>query len=184
MPRTRVVRGVAVDRRLDATRASRRNLRRSQGLRGTIRTGQTKLRELPRSIALRMTVEYGSIDSAVGRLFISYRHENAAHGEAVRFLAESIQKVLFGTGVEVVLDQFLLKGKAGGPDEGWPRWCSLQVAEADRVLIIASRGWSDVFSRDGDSERGCRSRVRSPHDLAGTLPVTLEIEQVSSVFAG
>jgi hypothetical protein len=74
------------------------------------------------------------------KVFISYRQENEAHRQQVRGLAELLRDRLAGEGFEVVLDQFLLDQKAGGPSEGWPKWSATQVKEAGRVVMIASPG--------------------------------------------
>ena len=78
-------------------------------------------------------------------VFISYRHENPAHTERVRQLAVRLRDA----GVDVIFDGFeeekhLTTSLA--PTQGWPMW-SIQQANADRVIIIASSGWFRVFNR-------------------------------------
>lgn len=80
------------------------------------------------------------------KILVSYRQENAAHGQQVRALAERLRYRLAPLGIEVVLDQFLCDQKHGGPTEGWPKWCSKQVKEAARVVMVVSPGWADCFN--------------------------------------
>jgi hypothetical protein len=88
------------------------------------------------------------------KILISYRQENAAHGQQVRALAERLRDRLDPLGIEVVLDQFLLAQKPGGPTEGWPKWCSKQVKEAARVVMIVSPGWADCFNDQEPADAG------------------------------
>ena len=77
-------------------------------------------------------------------IFISFRHENNEHRQRVRALADR----LVDDGVEVVSDELFLDENPGGPDEGWPQWCSDQVEAAERVLIVASPGWFESYEKD------------------------------------
>jgi hypothetical protein len=80
------------------------------------------------------------------KILVSYRQENAAHGQQVRALAERLRARLAPLGLEIVLDQFLLDQKPGGPTEGWPMWSAAQVREAARVVMVVSPGWADCFN--------------------------------------
>jgi len=41
----------------------------------------------------------------------------------------------------VILDQFLLDAKAGGPPEDWAKWRADQANQTERVIIIGSESW-------------------------------------------
>lgn len=82
------------------------------------------------------------------RAFISYRQINGAHSQQVKELAIRLRDA----GVEVVLDQFYVDAHAGGPPEGWPKWCSDQASHSEKVLIIASESWFHCF--DGKEKPG------------------------------
>lgn len=88
------------------------------------------------------------------KVFISYRQESEAHRGQVRALAERLRTRLAPRGIEIVLDQFLLDQKHGGPTEGWPKWSAEQVKEAGRVVMIASPGWVDCFTGKESPEAG------------------------------
>ena len=76
-------------------------------------------------------------------VFISYRHESAEHGRAVRRLAELLRQAK----IPVALDQFYLDEFPGGPDLGWPKWCEDCANESACVLIIGSEGWFAAYER-------------------------------------
>ncbi|MCP5519710.1 MAG: TIR domain-containing protein [Verrucomicrobiales bacterium] len=84
-------------------------------------------------------------------VFISYRHESDAHRARVREFAERLQ----AAGVRVVLDEFFLELHPGGPRQGWDRWSALQVKEASRIVIVASRGWFRCFEGIEHPGKGC-----------------------------
>lgn len=88
------------------------------------------------------------------KVLISYRHESQAHADQVRALAERLRTRLAPLGIEIVLDQFLLVEKPGGPSEGWPKWCSKQVKESARVVMIVSPGWADCFNDQEPPDAG------------------------------
>ena len=70
-------------------------------------------------------------------VFLSYRHELAAHRANVRIFGERLR----AAGIKVLLDQFYLDANPGGPDEGWPAWSKSQAAKSEKVLIVGSPGW-------------------------------------------
>ena len=88
------------------------------------------------------------------KVLISYRHESNAHAAQVRALAERLRDRLRPLGIEIVLDQFLLEAKPGGPTEGWPKWCSKQVKESVRVVMIVSPGWAACFNDQEPPDAG------------------------------
>src|SRR5262245_23303117 len=83
-------------------------------------------------------------------VFISYRHENPAHAEAVREFAKRLQTEQ----LPVELDQFFVKDFPGGPDEGWPKWSRDRAVKAECVLVIASAGWFQAYEAGGSQGTG------------------------------
>lgn len=76
-------------------------------------------------------------------VFLSYRHESDAHREHVRALAERLRSA----GLDVIFDGFEeAKNHGMAPAQGWPLW-SIQQANCEHVLIIASSGWFRIFNR-------------------------------------
>ena len=86
----------------------------------------------------------------MNHVFISYRHESDAYGAKVRAFAESLKT----EGLPVALDQFYLDEQAGGPDEGWPKWCIEHAKTSACVLIVCSKGWFDAASGQGPQGQG------------------------------
>lgn len=80
----------------------------------------------------------------------------------MRDFAETLRNQLEPRGVNVVLDQFLLKEKPGGPDKQWPLWSANQVRDASRVLIVGTAAWMDCFlGKASPSEgRGAATEAR------------------------
>lgn len=74
-------------------------------------------------------------------VFISYRQTDDEQKRSVRALAERLREC----GIDVVLDQFFQDKKAGGPNEGWPKWSSDNALNAQFVLIIGTQGWFECF---------------------------------------
>lgn len=99
------------------------------------------------------------------KVFISYLAAPPEHAKQVARLAGRLLVRFKGLGVEVVFDQFFLKQSTGGPPNGWPMWCSEQVQESDRVLIILSPKWADRFSgsrspgQEGGNGAACEARI-------------------------
>jgi tetratricopeptide (TPR) repeat protein len=71
----------------------------------------------------------------MGRIFISYSHEGAAHFERVGQLARDLRR----RGLSCVFDGDV---PAGGPSEGWPRWTERQIVEADAVILICTETYA------------------------------------------
>jgi len=88
------------------------------------------------------------------KVLISYRQESETHAQQVRALAERLRDRLAPLGIEIVLDQFLLEQKPGGPTESWPMWCANQVKESARVVMIVSPGWADCFNGKESPDAG------------------------------
>lgn len=61
------------------------------------------------------------------KVFISYTHESAAHGDRVRALADRLRE----DGVDCNIDQY-----DPSPQEGWPMWMERQIMWADFVLVV------------------------------------------------
>jgi hypothetical protein len=126
----------------------------------------------------------------LNQLFISYRHERPEHVRAVLRLGELLRQ----SGIPVALDQFYLYDHAGGPNEGWPKWCEDCANNSACVLIIASEGWfaaynkatepgglgsateADLFRQRLWDEKGNNARIRLAflhHIEADKVPVRL-----------
>jgi cellulose biosynthesis protein BcsQ len=84
------------------------------------------------------------------QVFVSYRHDNAAHAASVREFAERLRS----SGIPVMLDQLFLEANPGGPDEGWPRWAERQVDKAACVLAVVSQGWASAFRNNSPRSEG------------------------------
>ncbi len=69
------------------------------------------------------------------RIFISYSHDSQEHINAVLLLSERLRQ----DGIDAHLDQYV----NGSPPEGWARWTSERISEADAVLIVCS----EVYAR-------------------------------------
>lgn len=79
-------------------------------------------------------------------VFISYRQTGPAQAERVRAFASRLRDA----GVEVVLDQFYVEAHAGGPPEGWAKWCSDRAKEAEKILIIGNEDWFRCYEGKGE----------------------------------
>ena len=86
----------------------------------------------------------------MNHVFLSYRHESDEHAKNVRQLAERLQNA----GLPVALDQFYLEKNAGGPDEGWRKWCEDRAEKSACVLIACSKGWFDSYRKEGPNGTG------------------------------
>jgi hypothetical protein len=95
----------------------------------------------------------------VTSVFLSYRHENDAHSQRVRDLALKLR----AAGLNVVLDA--LKNEEewnkGGPSEGWLNWSYAQVEANDRVLIIATVSYSQVYENKAPSGVGVGAAIEA-----------------------
>lgn len=85
------------------------------------------------------------------RVLISYAQGDAAHSEWVRRLADR----LLEDGVAAVIDQYVT-----WPEEGWRRWMSQQITQADCVLVVCTAEYRRRFEGDervpSDVGRGVR----------------------------
>ncbi len=70
-------------------------------------------------------------------VFISYRQTSDTERQRVRAFAERLRS----SGITVILDQFLLDAKAGGPPEDWAKWSTDQANQTERVIIIGGESW-------------------------------------------
>jgi len=70
------------------------------------------------------------------RVFISYSHDSRDHKDRVLELADR----LCDGGLDCQLDQY-----EAAPPEGWPRWMTNQVEEADFVLVVCTENYNARF---------------------------------------
>lgn len=70
-------------------------------------------------------------------VFLSYRQTSDPERQRVRAFAERLRS----SGIRVILDQFFLDAKAGGPGEDWAKWSTDQANQTQRVIIIGSESW-------------------------------------------
>jgi SEFIR domain-containing protein len=83
-------------------------------------------------------------------VFISYRHESPEHARAVRRLGELLRQA----NLPVALDQFYVDDHAGGPNEGWPKWCEDCADQSACVVIIGSEGWFASYEKTAPPSLG------------------------------
>jgi hypothetical protein len=81
--------------------------------------------------------------AATCRVFISYSHDSKQHKERVHALADQLRT----DGIESWIDQYVQD-----PNEGWIRWMSSQVKQANRVLLVFTETYLRRF--EGDEEEG------------------------------
>lgn len=86
----------------------------------------------------------------MNHVFLSYRQESDDHAKAVRRLGEKLKTA----GLPVELDQFYIEDHAGGPDEGWRKWCEDRAEKSTCVLIVCSKGWFDSYRKAGPLGKG------------------------------
>ncbi|AUB83350.1 SEFIR domain-containing protein [Candidatus Thiodictyon syntrophicum] len=91
------------------------------------------------------------------QVFISYRQEGPEHAREVRRLGELLRQ----SGLPVMLDQFLVEDRPGGPDEGWPKWCEDCANESDCVLVIGSAGWFAAHDKSAPRGMGLGAAVEA-----------------------
>lgn len=77
------------------------------------------------------------------RVFISYSHDTTDHKDRVRDLAGELRR----NGCDVRLDQY-----ESTPDEGWQRWMTVQVEQADVVLLVCTETFKRRF--EGNEKPG------------------------------
>lgn len=81
----------------------------------------------------------------VPKVLISYAHESPEHIDRVLSLADR----LLAGGVDCHLDQY-----ETSPPEGWPRWASRQIEEADYVLIVCTEVYQRRFKGTEEAGKG------------------------------
>jgi tetratricopeptide (TPR) repeat protein len=64
------------------------------------------------------------------KVFISYSHDSPEHADRVLALANRLR----GDGIEAILDQY----EEFGPPEGWPRWMTRHIRDADFVVMVCT----------------------------------------------
>ncbi len=79
------------------------------------------------------------------RVFISYSHDSAGHKLRVLELANTLRQ----DGIDARIDRYV-----SFPSEGWPRWMTQQVDEADAVLIVCSETYKERFNGAGPAKKG------------------------------
>lgn len=72
------------------------------------------------------------------KVFISYSWDSDEHKEQVLTLANTLRK----TGVDVILDRY-----EESPKKGWQIWMQDSIDEAEYVLIICTKKYSDRFMK-------------------------------------
>lgn len=93
-------------------------------------------------------------------VFISYRHEDAAHCANVLALARQLQ----AAGIAVVHDGLAQEQIffGAGPNEGWPQWSKTQARNPNhKILIVASMGWFRCFLGEEKSGIGLGSAAEA-----------------------
>lgn len=85
--------------------------------------------------------------SATGnrKVLISYAHENDRHRDTVARFAE----LLAAAGIDIVIDRM-----AAGERQDWASWTIERIREADRVLVVVSRGYRERFEGTGPPDVG------------------------------
>ena len=94
----------------------------------------------------------------VPRVFISYAHDSDAHREQVR----DLWIFLCAHGVDARIDRVAAEQR-----QDWTLWMEQQVAEADRILIVASPAYKTRAGHEADPDvgRGVQYEARLIRDL-------------------
>src|SRR5450631_2902205 len=71
------------------------------------------------------------------KVFISYSHESPEHDDRVLTLCNRLR----AEGFDAVIDQFVI----GFPAEGWPRWESRMIQDADFVIAVCTETYHRRF---------------------------------------
>jgi len=79
-------------------------------------------------------------DNGLIRVFISYSHGSDDFNQQVLYLADQLNAK---GGIRCYLDQY----EFPAPKEGWPKWMTYQVDQADFILMICTKGYYDKFFR-------------------------------------
>ncbi|HKU76789.1 MAG TPA: tetratricopeptide repeat protein [Pyrinomonadaceae bacterium] len=107
----------------------------------------------------------------MSEVFISYRQTNDDQKQRVRTFAERLRDA----GIDVIFDQFFRDKKAGGPNEGWPKWSSDNALNTEFVLVIGSQGWFECFEGTQKSGTGMGAACEAAdirtrlYDAAGVI---------------
>ena len=83
------------------------------------------------------------------KIFISYSHDSSQHQARVLALSNRLRT----DGFDCKIDQYEVS-----PNEGWPRWMSRQIREADFVLVVCTETYLRRFN--GDEAPGVGQGVR------------------------
>jgi tetratricopeptide (TPR) repeat protein len=83
------------------------------------------------------------------KIFISYSHDSSQHQARVLALSNHLRT----DGFDCNIDQYEVS-----PNEGWPRWMSRQIREADFVLVVCTETYRRRFN--GDETPGAGQGVR------------------------
>jgi len=84
------------------------------------------------------------------RVFISYSHDSDEHCERIRALAEQLR----AAGIDACSDQ-----DRPGPEEGWPHWTEQQLAGADFILVVCTRGYAERFDESKGTGVGWEAKL-------------------------
>lgn len=94
------------------------------------------------------------------RVFLSYSHDSAAHGELVLALADQLR----ADGIDALVDQYEV-----APPQGWPRWMDHHLRESDFVLVICTETYLRRARGEEDPGHGKRCELGVASDLSETL---------------
>src|ERR1700756_3729118 len=77
------------------------------------------------------------------RVFISYSHDSAEHGDRLLELADRLR----ADGIDAMIDQYVQF-----PPEGWPAWCEGEIRRVGFVLVVCTETY--LRRIDGAREPG------------------------------
>ncbi|HEY0172380.1 MAG TPA: SEFIR domain-containing protein [Pyrinomonadaceae bacterium] len=83
--------------------------------------------------------------AASPKVFISYTHDSPEHMGRVLSLSDRLR----AEGVDCHIDQY-----ETSPPEGWPRWTSRQIEEADYVLVVCTGVYERRFKGSEEAGKG------------------------------
>jgi hypothetical protein len=81
------------------------------------------------------------------RTFITYAHESTHFDKQVLDLADKLRAL----GVDSQIDQY-----ESHPAKGWPRWMEDQFANADAIVVVASKKYLERYNQDSGIGSGAR----------------------------
>lgn len=82
------------------------------------------------------------------KVFISYSHDSPQHKERVLKLSNRLRS----EGIDCNIDQYEIS-----PPEGWPRWMTDQIEEADYVLVVCTEKYEKRFKGKDEAGKGLGS---------------------------